>query len=171
MVITDEFGFEPLRARELARDNEKEAVAYIDHFIELGSIRAMIAKADHLDIRGDRAGSLAWMERAEKAVLDLDPIPSSAVYLTSAYTRGLGTGTAIERRQKALKILERIGETGNLAVIHELMTNYLHGANGAPQDDERFIYWTRKAAALGSETAIRALREIDGADTPSRGDE
>jgi TPR repeat protein len=156
----DELSFDPQRVRELvAKGDDEEAMRYIDQSIESGSVRAMIAKADYLFDRGDQTGSLAWIERAEKAALDGDTISPSAVLLASAYERGLGTGTRPERERKAINILERIGETGNLPVIHALMINSLYGLNGAPEDYERCIYWAKKAAALGSDAAARILRD------------
>lgn len=157
-MFEDSIGFNPLWPRELVKKGDDEAaVAYINKFVEAGSVSSMIAMADYLFNKGDQESSLAWMDRVEQSIADDDFV--SPIFLSSAYTRGLGRGTAQERHHKALAIRERVAESGNVSVIHEMMTNYLYGHNGAPKDHERFIYWTKKAAALGSEAAAQVLRD------------
>lgn len=155
-MFEDPFGFEAMRARDLVRQgDDAAALAYINEFIAAGSVRAMIAMADYLFDKGDKESSLAWMDRVERSIADDDFV--SPIYLASAYTRGLGRGEAQERHQKAFALRERVAESGNLVVIHDMMSNYLYGLNGAPKDHERFIYWAKKAAALGSETAAQVV--------------
>ena len=155
-MFEDPFGFDPQRARYLVEQgDDAAAVAYINEFVAASSVRAMIAMADYLFDKGDKESSLAWMDRVERSIADDDFV--SPIYLASAYTRGLGSGEAQERHQKAFALRERVAESGNVSVIHEMMSNYLYGHNGAPKDHERFIYWARKAAALGSEAAVRVL--------------
>lgn len=157
-MFSDAFGFDPQRPRDLVKQGDDEAaIAYINKFVEAGSVYAMIAMADYFFGKGDKEASLSWMDRAERSIADDDFV--SPIYLSSAYTRGLGRGEAYERHQKAFAILERVAESGNVVVIHEMMSNYLYGLNGAPKDYERFIYWAKKAAALGSDAAAQALRE------------
>lgn len=151
-------GFDPQQPRDLVKQGDDEAaVAYINQFVEAGSVRAMIAMADYLFDKGDKESSLAWMDRVERSIADDDFV--SPIYLSSAYARGLGRGTAQERYYKAFALRERVAESGNVSVIHEMMSNYLYGLNGAPKDYERFIYWAKKTAALGSDAAAQALRE------------
>lgn len=157
-MFTDPVGFDPQRPRDLFKQGDDQtAISYINKFVEAGSVRAMIAMADYLFDKGDRDASLAWMDRVERTIADDDFV--SPIYLSSAYKRGLGRGTAPERHQKAFALLERVAESGNVSVIHEMMSNYLHGLNGAPKDRKRFIYWTQKAADLGSDAAIKVLRD------------
>ena len=156
-MILDSFGFDPDHPCHLVNQGDHQAaLLYINEFVEAGSVRAMIAMADYLFDKGDHEASLAWMDRVERSIADEDFI--SPIYLSSAYKRGLGRGTAPERYQKAFALLERVAESGNVSVIHEMMSNYLYGLNGAPKDRERFIYWAKKAAALGSEAAAQVLR-------------
>jgi TPR repeat protein len=136
---------------------DEAAVAYINKFVEAGSVYAMIAMADYLFEKGEKELSLAWMDRVERSIADDDFV--SPIFLSSAYRRGLGRGTAEERYHKAFALRERVAESGNVSVMHEMMTNYLFGQNGAPKDHERFIYWTKKAAALGSDAAAQVLRD------------
>jgi hypothetical protein len=159
-MYQDPFGFDPQRPRDLLRQG-----AYINMFIEAGSLRAMIAMADDLLDKGDRDASLAWMDRVERSIADDDFV--SPIYLSSAYRRGLGRGTPSERQRKALRLLEGVAESGNVAAIHELMTSHLHGTGGAPKDQERFVSRARKAVVLGSEAAVRALRR-EGVPVPDR---
>jgi TPR repeat protein len=169
--LHDSFGFDPLRPRDLVKQGDDEAaVAYINQFVDAGSVRAMIAMADYFFDKGDKEASLSWMDRVERSIADDDFV--SPIFLASAYTRGLGRGEAYERHQKAFALRERVAESGNVSVIHEMMSNYLFGLNGAPKDHERFIYWAKKAAALGSEAAIQVLRDEglpvpDGKASPS----
>jgi TPR repeat protein len=164
-MFPDSFGFDPQRPRDLVKQGDDQAaVAYISQFIDAGSVYALIAMADYYFGKGDKEASLSWMDRAEQSVADDDFV--SPIYLSSAYTRGLGRGEAYERHQKAFALKERVAESGNVSVIHEMMTNYLYGQNGAPKDRERFIYWTKKAAALGSEAAMQVLRD-EGLPAPS----
>jgi len=157
-MYPDPFGFDPQTPRDLVDQGDEEAaVAYINQFIDAGSVRAMIALADHLFDKGDREASLLWMDRVEGAIADDDFV--SPIYLSSAYRRGLGRGEADERHHKAFALLERVAESGNLVVIHEMMSNYLYGLNGAPKDHARFIYWAKRAAALGSKAAAKVLRD------------
>jgi TPR repeat protein len=157
-MFEDSFGFDPILARRMVKQGDDEAaVAYINKFVEVGSVSAMIAMADYWFDKGDKEASLAWMDRVERSIADDDFV--SPIYLSSAYTRGLGRGEAYERHQKAFALRERVAESGNVGVIHEMMSNYLYGLNGAPKDHERFIYWTKKAAALGSEAAAQVLRD------------
>lgn len=157
-MFEDSLGFDPIWARKMAKQGDDEAaVAYINKFVAAGSVSAMIAMADHLFNKGDKESSLAWMDRVERSIADDDFV--SPIYLSSAYTRGLGRGEAYERHQKAFALRERVAESGNVSVIHEMMSNYLYGQNGAPKDHDRFIYWTKKAAALGSEAAAQVLRD------------
>jgi TPR repeat protein len=150
--------FDPQKPRELVKQgDEVAAVAYINKFVENGSVRAMIAMADYLFNKEDKEASLAWMDRVEQSISDDDFV--SPIYLSSAYRRGLGRGHARERHQKAFVLLERVAESGNVVVMHEMMSNFLHGLNGAPKDYERFIYWAKKAAAHGSEAASQVLRD------------
>lgn len=97
------------------------------------------------------------MERAEKSIGDDDF--ESRLYLAGALRRGLGAGTAKERYFRALDLKERVAEAGHLPTIREMIMNSFHGLNGASRDNERAIYWTRKAAALGDENAKQTLRE------------
>jgi TPR repeat protein len=151
-------GFDAQQPRDLVKQGDDEAaVAYINKFVEAGSVRAMIAMADYLFNKGDKESSLAWMDRVERSIADDDFV--SPIYLSSAYRRGLGRGEAYEQYQKAFALLERVAESGNVVVIHEMMTNYLHGLNGASKSHDRFIYWAKKAAALGSEAAAKVLRD------------
>lgn len=159
-MFPDPFGFDPQRPRDLVKQGDDDAaVAYINEFVEAGSVRAMIAMADYLFDKGDRETSLAWMDRVELAIADDDFV--SPIYLASAYRRGLGRGTPHELYQEAFALRERVAESGNVSVIHEMLSNYLYGLNGAPQDHDRFIYWTKKAAALGSEAAVKVLRQVE----------
>lgn len=148
--------FDPQRPRDLAKQGDDDAaVTYITQFVEDGSVPAMIAMADYFFDKGDKAASLEWMDRAERSIAEDDFI--SPIFLSSAYRRGLGRGTAEDRYQKAFALKERVAESGNLSVVYEMMSNYLYGLNGAPKDRERFIYWAKKAAALGSEVALQLL--------------
>lgn len=157
-MFPDPVGFDPQRPRDLVKQGDSEAaISYISKFVEAGSVRAMIAMADYVFDKGDKEASFAWMDRVEQAIADDDFV--SPIYLSSAYKRGLGRGTSHERHQKAFNLLERVAEAGNLGVIHEMMNNCLYGLNGAPKDRERFIYWTKKAAALGSEAAAQILHD------------
>lgn len=157
-MFPDPLGFDPQQPRDLLKQgNEEAALAYINKFVDAGSVRAMIAMADYFFDKGDKESSLAWMDRVEQSIADDDFV--SPIYLSSAYRRGLGRGTAEERYHKAFALKERVAESGNLSAIHEMMSNYLFGHNGAPKDRERFIYWTKKAAALGSEAAAKVLRD------------
>lgn len=157
-MYADSLGFDPQRVRDLLKESRtEEAVGYMEQFVARGSVRAMIAMADYAYDRGDQPASLAWMERAEGSIAEGDF--ESPLYLASAWRRGLGAGTAKERYFKALALRERVAESGNLAVIREMMANYLFGLNGASKDRERFIYWTKKAAVLGDQEAVRALRD------------
>ena len=157
MKVVDDFGFEPQKARELISRGEGDlAIAYMEKFIGQGSVRAMISMADYLFDKKDYAASLAWMERAERTVADDDFV--SPIYLASAYERGLGAGSYGEQRRRALQHLERVADSGNLVVMHTLMSYFLYGLNGAPRDRERFMYWASRAADLGSEAAQEALR-------------
>ena len=137
--------------------NGEAALAYINQFIVAGSVRAMIAMADYLLAKGEKEASLSWIERVERSIADDDFV--SPIYLSSAYRRGLGRGTAEEQYHRAFALRERVAESGNVSVIHEMMSNYLYGLNGAPKDHERFIYWANKAAALGSDAAAQMLRD------------
>lgn len=158
VMFPDPLGFDPQRPRDLVKQgNDEAALAYINKFVGANSVRAMIAMADYLFDKGDRAASLSWMDRVERAIGDNDFV--SPVYLSSAYRRGLGRGTPPERYRKAFALRERVAESGNVNVIHEMMSNYLHGLNGASKDHERFIYWAKKAAALGSDAAAQVLRD------------
>lgn len=155
-MFLDSVGFDPQRPRDLVKQGEAEAaLSYINAFIEAGSVRAMIAMADYMFDINDLELSIAWMDRAEKAIPENDFV--SPIYLSSAYRRGLGRGTSFDRHQKAFVLLERVAESGNMSVIQEMMDNYRHGLNGAPRDRERFIYWVQKAAILGSKTAMQVL--------------
>src|SRR5258708_7805461 len=157
-VLVDDFGFVPQKVRDLiAAKREDDAVAYMHEFIRAGSVLSMISMADYLFDQGDQDASRAWMDRAENAIAVDDFV--SPIYLASAFKRGLGRGEPLERWQKALVLLERVGESGNLFVMHLLMDHYLYGLNSAPKSRDRFLYWARRAAALGSEEAATALRE------------
>lgn len=157
-MFSDALGFDVGEARELLWQGEEEkAVVYLEQFIAKGSILAMIEMAEHLQGKGDRASSLYWMERAERSISpeDLD----SLLYLSAAFRRGLGAGTAQEQFFRSFDLKERVAEAGNLAAIREMIVNYAHGLNGASKDQERAIYWLRKAAALNDATAMQVLRD------------
>src|SRR5262245_501522 len=118
---------------------------------------AMIEMAEYLDDKGDQSASLALVERAE-ASIDADDC-ESWLYLAGALRRGLGAGTAEERYFRSFDLKQRVAEDGHLETIWEMVANCLHGLNGAPKDNERAIYWLRKAAALGDERAKQMLRK------------
>lgn len=157
IVFSDSLGFDVGVARLLRRDDDREAVAYLEDFIAKGSVMAMIEMAEYLNDTGDRSASLSWMERAEASIAVDDC--ESWLYLAGALRRGLGTGTAQERYFRAFGLRERVAEAGHLATIREMIVNYFEGLNGAPKDTDRTIYWLRKAAALGDEEAKQILRE------------
>ncbi len=155
-MFEDSFGFDSQRVRDLIKQGDDEAsITYINEFVEAGSVRAMIAMADYFFKKGDKESSLAWIDRVERSIADDDFV--SPLFLASAYDRGLGCGDAEEAYYKAFALRERVAESGNVSVIYDMMSNYLHGHNGAPKDHERFFYWAKKAAALGSEDAARVL--------------
>lgn len=135
-----------------------EAVEYAKQFAGQGSIRAMIALADYCYDHGDREKSIEWMTKAESSVSSDDFV--SPIYLASAYRRGLGKGTNVSRRKKALSLLTDVAESGNLPVIHELMYTYLEGLNGAERDVRRFQYWAEKAIQFGSADAAELLKSV-----------
>jgi hypothetical protein len=160
-MLVDDTEFDERRVRSLAANGEHEQVlAYLNPWMNKGLVRAMISMADYLYGRGDKEASLRWMNRAEQSISEDDFV--SPLYLASAYRMGLGAGDPEERRRKALALRERVAESGNIHVIHDMMTNYLYGLNMAPTDHERFVYWARKAAGLGSKEAARVLRECQG---------
>ncbi|WP_257168406.1 tetratricopeptide repeat protein [Bradyrhizobium sp. SRS-191] len=132
---------------------EEQAVAYFEQFIAKGSILATIEMAEYLQDKGDNSCSLRWMEEAERAIgpEDFD----SLLYLSEAFRRGLGAGTAKERYFRAFDLKERVAEAGHLAASREMIVNYAHGLNGAAKDPDRAIYWLRKAAALNDERRSR----------------
>jgi len=102
--------------------------------------------------------SITWMRHAEHATAQDDNV--SPIYLASAYERGLGGGTYEERHAWALAMKERVAESGNLAMQHALMSEYLYGLNLVPASKERFVYWATRAAALGSTEAAKALKKL-----------
>lgn len=156
-MFCDALGFDVGVARALRQEDEDEAVAYLEEFIAKGSFMAMVEMAEYRMDNDDRSASLAWMARAEALIADDDP--EAQLYLAGAWRRGLGAGTAQERYFRAFDLKERVAEAGHLATIREMAANYFHGLNGARKDDERAIYWLRKAAELGDEGAKAVLRE------------
>lgn len=157
-MFADALGFDPEAVRDLLKKGRKDdALANMDRFIAKGSVRAMIAMADYLYDSGDFHGSVDWMTRAESSIASDDFV--SPIYLASALRRGLGAGTAEERYFRAQTLRERVAESGNVAVIREMMANSLYGLNGAPKDRQRFIYWAKKAAALGDQETEQMLRK------------
>jgi TPR repeat protein len=159
-MIMDIYGFDSQRVRDLVAQGHSDiAMDYMRDLSDRGSVRAMIGMADYYFDNGDQLSSLQCMKRAERSVAtdDFD----SMIFLASAYERGLGEGGPIERQKKSLDLLELIADAGNVRVMHALMTNYLHGINGAPRSHEKFPYWTRRAAELGSAAAIQALKDIE----------
>lgn len=141
-------------------ESEDSAVEYLGFCCQKGSILAMIAMADYLYDRGRLEESVRWMDRAESSVLTDDNI--SPIYLASALRRSLGSGDAQDRAMRSMAWLEKVAESGNLTVIHSLMTDHLYGLNGREKSQERFIYWVRKAANLGSLVAKRILKRYGG---------
>ncbi|MGY3452832.1 hypothetical protein [Bradyrhizobium sp. USDA 4353] len=86
----------------------------------------MIEMAEFLQDKGDNSSSLRWMEEAERAIAPEDF--DSLLYLSGAFRRGLGAGTAKERY---FDLKERVAEAGHLAASREMIVNYAHGLNGA----------------------------------------
>jgi TPR repeat protein len=144
----DRFGFDPLHLRDICNQtvNAREyPLAYIKKYIEKGSIRAMIAMADYLYDNGDVAGSRGWIERAENSIESDDY--ESMIYLASGYQRSLGVGTYLQRQKKALRLLERVADSGNKIVMKELAQYYEHGLNGARKSARRAKYWVNRASS------------------------
>jgi TPR repeat protein len=151
--------FDESRARELYRMSGREVAAkYLQHFVDLQEVRAMIGMADLEYDEKNFNESLAWMARAEQCLSPDDFV--SPIYLSSAYHQGLGAGTHEERQKKALHMRERVAESGNVVMQHALMSEYLYGLNGVPVSKEKFTYWASKAAGLGSAEAAKALRRL-----------
>jgi TPR repeat protein len=144
----------------LLRDGKpEEALAYIQWFIDRGNTRAMLGMADYEYDAGNAQASQAWVRRVEQLVVAGDA--EAAIYLVSAYERGLGEGSHEERRLKAIAMLEHAAEHGYVSCAHALMTNYLYGMNGVETSREKFEYWARKAASYGSSAAQEALAKLD----------
>jgi TPR repeat protein len=153
-------GFVPDEARRMLKAGQHEqALRYIGEFVQKGNTYAMLAMADYEYDNGNMEGSLSWVTKVEQAAAAGDH--EACIYLSSAYRRGLGTGTPQERQAKSLLMLERAAEEGYVSCAHALMSNYLYGLNGAPVSKERFVYWARKAAEYGSVTAQEALGKLE----------
>lgn len=157
-MFSDALGFDVGICRQLLTEGEeKEAVAYLEQFIAKGSVMAMIEMAEYLNDKGDQSASLALMECAEASIAADDC--EAWLYLAGAWRRGLGAGTAQERYFRSFDLKQRVAEAGHLPTIREMIVNCFHGLNGASKDNERAIYWLRKAAALGDEKAKHILRD------------
>jgi TPR repeat protein len=135
---------------------EPETIDAVVLNAERGHVRSMIALADFWYDNQDLEVSIQWMQRAEDALSDDDF--ESPIYLASALDLGLGAGSYDERKERALRYLERAADADNVVVMHTLMSYYLYGLNGARRDKERFMYWASRAASLGSEAAKEVMR-------------
>jgi TPR repeat protein len=96
-------------------------------------------------------GSEYWIQQAEAAFDDSDL--SMCVELWSAYSSGLGSGTQQSKDAKALALITKLAELGNVRAQEVLMCDCLHGTNGVLQDLEKFRYWANLAAQGGSSLA------------------
>lgn len=123
---------------------------------ERGHVRSMIALSDFWYDNQDLEASIQWMQRAEDTVTADDV--ESPIYLASALDRGLGAGSYGERKERALRYLERAADADNVVVMHTLMSYYLYGLNGAQRNRARFMYWASRAASLGSEAAKEVVQ-------------
>jgi hypothetical protein len=152
-------GFVPDHVRELLKAQEPlKAVAYIMRFARKGNSRAMLAMADFEYDAGNKVASDEWVAEVEQLAASGDP--DAPIYLSSAYRRGLGKGSTLQRSRKSLKMLELAAEHRNIVCAHALMSNYLYGLNGAKVSRRKFVYWAKKAAAWGSPTAKAALARM-----------
>jgi TPR repeat protein len=152
--------FDPAHAHQLLKAKKhSDALAYIQSFIERGNAGAVIEMADIEYDAGNIESSKNWVRRAEEMVEAGNS--EAAIYLASAYERGLGEGAHDERRAKSIAMLEHAAEHGYVSCAHALMTNYLYGLNGVKVSRQKFEYWARKAAQHGSEPAQQALAKLD----------
>ncbi len=152
--------FDETKVREwIVRRDFSEALPYLKHHADNGSVLSLIALAHYYSGAGDNAASDKCMERAEKAIQpdDFD----GHVDMASAYQTGLGARDYRRRHELALFHMQIVGEAGNPEIQISLLLHYLQGLNGAPEDKVRALYWAKRAARSGSVRARIVVRNLE----------
>lgn len=129
---------------------------YLKPFVERSYIPALIELARVAMAEGNQSESEALVTRAQGVLADDDF--DNSVEIWGAYRQGLGEGNQAEKDSKALALILRLAERGNVAAQEVVMMDYLLGTNGVARNAAEFERWAMLAASNGSQAAAAELR-------------
>ena len=118
-----------------------------------------IVEAREARSRGDDATAHALVVEAE-SLLTPDDLDGMVEVWSALRNEWMGSFEPDERFNRAAKLLEQLGEAGNVRAQEMLMIDYLEGLGGFAQSVRKFLYWSERAMKNGSIAAAEERRKF-----------